>query len=123
MQAEDVDKMQAGREMDALIAEKVMGYRAADIVSVPEYSTHIAAAWQVVERMRKLHLSTQFARIFELETPWHWTSIRTGYFCLYVCRAALKAHLAAQEPQEELCSQCGRTNDNHTIQCPELAYS
>lgn len=69
-----VDEMPAGREMDALIAEKVMGYTLSglslpaypkyklfDIESgefsgyvkeVPHYSTDIAAAWEVVEKMK-----------------------------------------------------------------------
>jgi hypothetical protein len=63
--------MDAGRELDSLVAEKVMGYRVregiqpvifeccaaqpprddADWCSVPRYSTDIAAAWQVIGRM------------------------------------------------------------------------
>lgn len=50
--------MSAGRELDALVAEKVKGggHRpggAAVCPSVPPYSTDIAAAWQVVERFRR----------------------------------------------------------------------
>ncbi len=57
--------MDAGREMDALIAEKVMGIELPKWIFqehglttktsrevVPDYSTDIAAAWQVVEKMR-----------------------------------------------------------------------
>lgn len=65
--------MEAGRELDALIAEKVMGlqpwpvqefservFRAALVpqghdplpCSCPKYSSDIAAAWDVVERLR-----------------------------------------------------------------------
>lgn len=68
----DIDTMQAGREMDALVAERVMGdviikYRAVDgsIIgitaqtldqgigekAVPLYSTDIAAAWPVHIKM------------------------------------------------------------------------
>jgi hypothetical protein len=58
--------MQAGRELDALIAEKVMGYvppRPGTVGydmkdlprnRVPHYSTDIAAAWQVVEKLNLL---------------------------------------------------------------------
>lgn len=65
----DVDSMLAGREMDKLIAEKVMGWGdfwsdpngvilmgnppgntvEDDRIEVPHYSTDIAAAWQIVE--------------------------------------------------------------------------
>lgn len=55
------------REIDALVAERVMGYGSrvkmfvsgpiindAYPVAVPNYSTDIAAAWQVVEKMREI---------------------------------------------------------------------
>jgi hypothetical protein len=57
------DEMPAGREMDALVAETVMGCRYIPdyhrwelpngrwSIDLPEYSTDITAAWQVVERM------------------------------------------------------------------------
>lgn len=63
--------MNAGRELDALIAEKVMGFETVNFKSsdpheiivtkdaegnmrmaVPFYSTDIAAAWEVVEKLR-----------------------------------------------------------------------
>lgn len=60
--------MKAGRELDALIAEKVMGlgqYQGkwlepprdplspvmGTLIDLPHYSTNIAAAWQVVEKL------------------------------------------------------------------------
>jgi len=111
MNAEDIDKLEAGRELDALIAEKVMGwtwcvqphghisrpgkysytrwlcepdrYQSAkpkwdkwdgktempisglngEYMHVPEYSSDIAAAWEVVEKMRELqfnHIDIRF---------------------------------------------------------------
>ena len=42
--------MEAGRALDELVAKKVMGQR----VEVPHYSTDIAAAWTVVEKMRDM---------------------------------------------------------------------
>lgn len=63
--------MQASRELDALVAEKVMGlepwpgkagcfkapivlhYQTPKPCLPPEYSTDIAAAWQVVEKMQE----------------------------------------------------------------------
>ena len=61
MTRDEILKMSAGREMDALIAEKVTELSwiifdgkdpAADELT-PEYSTNIAVAWQVVEKMRE----------------------------------------------------------------------
>ena len=68
-----IDEMPAGREMDALVAEKVMGYTLSElslpaypkyklfdiesgefsgyVKEVPHYSTDIADAWEVVKRM------------------------------------------------------------------------
>ena len=68
-----IDEMPAGREMDALLAEKVMGYTLSElslpaypkyklfdiesgefsgyVKEVPHYSTDIAASWEVVKRM------------------------------------------------------------------------
>ena len=51
--------MKAGRELDALIAEKVMGFRKHHAHGYlrnapgeePHYSTNIADAWEVVERL------------------------------------------------------------------------
>lgn len=62
--------MKPGRELDALVAEKVMGYPGdgnvwyvtgdyANPDSIPEYSTDIAAAWEVVEKMK--HSSWSFS--------------------------------------------------------------
>lgn len=66
-----MDEMKPGRELDALIAEKVMGWQrwesgvgtrwkrggwseeANSVSEVPAYSTDIAAAWEVVEHFRK----------------------------------------------------------------------
>lgn len=52
----DVDAMVAGREMDALVAEKVMGLKPPWPIlafyepSPPAYSTDIAAAWEVLDK-------------------------------------------------------------------------
>lgn len=59
-----IDSMPAGREMDALVAEKVMGWRLDDdgfwtLIADPmcqaskpkAYSSDIALAWEVVEKM------------------------------------------------------------------------
>lgn len=67
-----MSEMKPGRELDALIAERVMGYRRLEAYPfregfpcfvnpsgleiypsmIPEYSTSIAAAWEVVNEMQ-----------------------------------------------------------------------
>ena len=56
----DFRQMDAGPEMDELVAERVMGSPRPGPgfvrwAPVPRYSTDIAAAWQVVERLRGQH--------------------------------------------------------------------
>ena len=69
-----MDYPQPGRELDTVVAEKVMGM--ADVLSkakdqkeyelirrkisnCPEYSTDIAAAWDVIEKINSLNKSTR----------------------------------------------------------------
>lgn len=77
--------MKPGRELDALVAEKVMGWNrdhekrklsyyygddlyAQDLITkltdveIPSYSTDIAAAWEVVERFQEEHGLLMFLR-------------------------------------------------------------
>jgi len=107
-------ELESGRELDALIAERVMGWLphrrnsayyvdAAAVNSVGEAfviresvthwkpSVHIAAAWQVKQEILKKGLGQQFADCYINETPWHWVFLKTEAFCLIICRAALKA--------------------------------
>lgn len=45
--------MKPSRELDALVAEKVMGMSTERrLRDIPEYSTDVAAAWQVVEKLK-----------------------------------------------------------------------
>ncbi len=44
----DIDKLEAGPELDALVAEKVMGMEPDGPWAPPKYSTDIAAAWEVL---------------------------------------------------------------------------
>ena len=48
--------MKPGRDLDALIAEKVMGSEN----NCPHYSTDITAAWEVVEKFHKIDVSHTF---------------------------------------------------------------
>lgn len=59
MTREEILNMEAGREMDALVAEQVMGYeRTADVMPygfgnawLLYYTTDIAAAWEVAKKI------------------------------------------------------------------------
>jgi hypothetical protein len=64
---DEILNMPAGREMDALIAEKVMKLKmegshhywmngAGAVASIPRYSTDIAAAWDVVEKINSTQM-------------------------------------------------------------------
>lgn len=106
------------RELDALVAEKVMGWRierymtnppkptgmgmppdSTTIAEIPAYSTDIAAAWEVVEKMRAQGFDNQFS--WRADRPGH----RSRPFACFgrngsaeadtlqkaICLAALKA--------------------------------
>lgn len=99
---EAIESMPAGREMDRLVAETVMGqvWDGGNPIKnydgrwpwPPPYSTDIAAAWEVAEWLRKWY--GQFSLVAGLQ--WHcmheemkpdWGSGET--MPLAVCRAAL----------------------------------
>lgn len=140
MKAEDVDKMEAGHELDKLVAELVMGctVRVGDggwyycscpeikhkpphgdrkarrpiVGAIKEYSENIKAAWQVVETMSAIGFDMTISTCNDGDgyhcriatdagTPSFWREIADEVedtVPLAICRAALKAHLAAQEP-------------------------
>ena len=101
--------MNAGRELDAMIAEKVMGvevnwreirrteaaggnYR--ELVGTPRYSTDIAAAWEVVTRFAN---ERYYVRLeLDADGVW-WAQIGSAEDApaksppLAICLAALKA--------------------------------
>jgi hypothetical protein len=102
----------AGRELDALVAERVMGWVQEEpqphpvnsfaiyFGGPPPYSTDIAAAWQVVERMREQEYSIALDSDTWLKHPYavHFIGGNSGCVSctadtapLAICRAALKA--------------------------------
>ena len=117
----DIDEMPAGREMDALIAEKVMGWEIWNcqwsdkktellICNAIDFepSTDIAAAWEVVEKIKDTNMDSYKygANSFELSRnrpmqpsrlyACRFNSNNNGYSyaetaSLAICRAALKA--------------------------------
>jgi hypothetical protein len=54
MTRDEILNMPAGREIDSLIAVRVIDPEWEKVLSAcPKYSTDIAAAWEVVDKMRK----------------------------------------------------------------------
>ena len=98
--------MKPGRELDALVAEKVMDNEIQRYVrgtlpclfsNLPHYSTDIKAAWEVVEKMKKqskilievLHLCYTI-QTFNSENQITWTKSEISP-AHAICLAALKA--------------------------------
>lgn len=117
--------MTAGRELDALVAEKVMGWKrwtcadfqfqkavlyhsnpqylvtwrrddslplCEDQPSVPRYSTDIAAAWTVVEKMHEEGFGVEIGHAC---TPGY------GWYATFVANAAQYEHSEDYEPATE----------------------
>jgi len=113
---EEIDNLQAGRELDALIAERVfddlvvlrggvpysqrpLPHNDMHFVPVEPYSTDIGSAWLVVEKLREMGFL--FGLCDQAQTKLHaagfstWTSVPISAYAstdaLAICRAALKA--------------------------------
>ena len=108
-----VETLVAGRELDRLVAEKVMGYTAAcnrlgDCRHLFFPSENIAHAWRVIEKLETLHFQWTLhgnnpIRSFHDRKPcfeyWHYTNGKADRLGraeadtvpLAVCLAALKA--------------------------------
>ena len=105
----DIDKMEAGREMDALIAEIMelstehllpqyesgffcsrcgAGQSGYDVPCTKYYSTDISVAWQVVEKFIKNNNHLFFDELMK-HPPLY--SMCSESAALTICRAALKA--------------------------------
>ena len=115
----DYDNLDAGREMDALIAEKVMGTPKGDrpgewlnekgnwlcdTDELPPYSTSISAAWEVVEKLNKhcfhiMRFTFGEKEGVALESVWYRATfdysekifVEAPSAPLAICRSALKA--------------------------------
>ena len=113
----DIDSMQAGPEMDRMIAEKVMGWKrwreskvnwihptGYGTSNVPNFSTDIAAAWEVFNHVRINWLFSVrkafFAHLREIVSKEHvilkgnlisWPDVFIFVQPVHFCKAALKA--------------------------------
>lgn len=119
---EQIEKMEAGPEMDALVAERVFGWagwkraegdclhgippdatgRDRHGTCVPNYSTHIAAAWIVVDKLARLSFGIDREQCFGVrydvrcyDDPDMRDKVRATAETapLAICRAALLATL------------------------------
>ena len=111
----NIDTMEAGNDMDMLIAEKVMGWTelhlhrfgqagtflvgdhdGKELCQVPHYSTDIAAAWQVVDKMcihtirRVINYAPDSPALWSAEIYYDDPGIGETVQ-LAICRVALKA--------------------------------
>lgn len=109
-----IEEMPAGRDMDVKVAEAVFGWKVVVEKShtgffnkqglfqaVPRYSTEMAAAWEVVEHLRKQGCDFDFFASSTRVNPDHWADAvfltQTTEFLtraktaeLAICRSALK---------------------------------
>ena len=145
MTNEEIDNLEAGRALDALVAERVMGfiwrvskvsgrrclispdYCPAWFVDVangsepladqwdtrlPNYSTDIAAAWQVVEKLRSFSLSRHLDGSWHC---WHWNkghlNANAATPALAICLAALKARAESPPLEARIAKACDKVLD------------
>jgi len=126
----DIDKLEAGPELDALVAARVMGLTVVrDPVSergvsigeagpkgfdLKKYSTEIAAAWEVLEKLRCMLSKGKFGWVHVCAGPkndgWEVQFVQAKFMepgeidfflqaetaPLAICRAALKACISLQ---------------------------
>jgi hypothetical protein len=101
MTRDEILKMEAGREMDALVAEKIFNgqwlYKNIP-ENLPKFSASISAAWEVVERLIK-HNPLSLDYLVDENNVLGWqANFRMGYNVAFaptaplaICRAALLA--------------------------------
>lgn len=124
MTREEILNMPAGREMDAMIAEKCMGWEYKEtyrtmtwelphkkVIALfspegiektpPHYSTNIAAAWEVVEKLKIFSINAPRSTK-EFYSAWCWVigygheNAQADTAPLAICRVALLAVMGAE---------------------------
>lgn len=105
----DIDTMPAGRKMDTLVAEKVMGwvrddrgfwFDSEDPAMVTTYedwkpSEEIESAWEVLEKMHEIGGRARMEFIGDTCNSQFWL-LSSGDAAFIICRAALRAVEAKQ---------------------------
>jgi hypothetical protein len=119
-------ELKPGRELDALVAEKVMGYKvtdwptgkefpitsaiAAGVLSefqqsrIPSYSTDIAAAWQVVDKMKSLGC---FIKVHNCDHRGEW-----GCWCTHPGRVLSESFAVEDTAPHAICLAALKAVDN-----------
>ena len=113
MTPEQIDQLAAGPRLDSLIAEKLMNWlpknREETWALIPCYSTDIAAAWLVVEKLKALNQRLGLSQgIVDQDEEWvftftDWTTTKRSEPVyaetapLAICRAALKTVIGDKE--------------------------
>lgn len=93
----DIDAMPAGRALDEQIARQIFNCQDVKWAEAPHYSTDIAAAWQVVERMKPLGIwlvdlqDYYKAAFLNSDDDVVGGEVSAETAPLAICRAALKA--------------------------------
>lgn len=85
---EEISKMPAGKEIDEIIYKKVVDIEYQPGEYVPEYSTEIAAAWQVIEKFENHCMLNNVHGIWECYFPDN-VKGEGETAPLAICRAAL----------------------------------
>lgn len=103
MTDEEIDAMEAGREMDRLIHARIFGQRSLYEGLDPEYSTDIAAAWQILEKFHREESLGDFCEHSYLcdGTPWDWCGLSAEQMAVHICRAALKCCKSVAEKEKD----------------------
>lgn len=94
--------MKPGRDLDALVAEKVMElktwigddenlYLVNMLAQVRRYSTDIAAAWEVVEKMQEKDFAIILDNMKNFLGGWQ-CQFERGKECVYLCEGESAAH-------------------------------
>jgi hypothetical protein len=123
MNREEIMQMEAGRELDALVAKKVMGWkygqagvdwsgwvgvnpRPSKEANLGHFSpsTNISAAWEVVEKLKENQYSLPQIYLTDSDNDWHvsvrvagdqgFIDIQSPTTPLAICRAALLTTLS-----------------------------
>lgn len=107
MTNDDIDKLEAGSDLDRLVAERVMWLKFISIhqwlgwyqdAGKGHYSTNIAHSWEVVEQLKHLQPEICGVKVSSNETMWRCDFELADMVAEYaetaplaICRAALKA--------------------------------
>ncbi|HHW13720.1 MAG TPA: hypothetical protein GXX28_02130 [Firmicutes bacterium] len=136
MTRDEILAMKPGRELDALVAERVLGYKVVDVlpqgitymagkrkrwIKNPNYSTDVAAAWEVRSELLESHGGVELVRMCEKHpelcelTTSRWRDSKEQRVVIAVmadsmpeavCKVALLAEIRDLEPFDTQGKRC-----------------